>query len=52
MAFKNLISNQPTSVRLDKKGNPINIYRGGIRDTNKYAKKTPHERHNEKQLGG
>lgn len=51
MATKKLITISPTKVIRDKKGNPINVYRAGIKDTNKYARKTPSEIRNEENMG-
>ncbi len=51
MAVKNIMSIKPVRYKTDKKGNKIPVYRGGIRDTNKYAKKTPRERRDEANIG-
>jgi hypothetical protein len=51
MSVKNLTTVKPVRVILDKKGRPINVMRGGILDNNKYARKTPMEKHMEAQLG-
>ena len=50
MAVKRLTTIKPTATRLDKKGRPIAIYRGGILDTNKYARKSPLEKEMEANL--
>lgn len=44
MATKRLISIKPTRVKKDKRGNPINVYRGGLLDRNKYTRLTPSEK--------
>ncbi len=51
MAITQLKSIKPVRYMIDKKGNKIPVYRGGIRDTNKYAKKTPRERRDEANIG-
>jgi len=51
MSIKNLITIEPTKIKRDKKGKPIAVYRAGIRDTNKYARKTPMEKEMEANLG-
>ncbi|RKZ94132.1 MAG: hypothetical protein DRQ40_06455 [Gammaproteobacteria bacterium] len=43
MSIKNLSTIKPVRYKLDKKGNKIAIFRGGITHTNKYDKKTPKE---------
>ena len=51
MAIKNMMTVKPVRFITDKKGNKIPVYRGGTRDTNKYAKKSPREKQNEANIG-
>jgi hypothetical protein len=43
MSIKKLITIEPVKYKVDKKGNKIPVYRSGIKDTNKYAKRGPGE---------
>lgn len=40
MSVKRMRTIKPTHYITDKKGNKIAVFRGGIKDTNKYARKT------------
>ena len=51
MVIKNLITRKPVGYKIDKLGRKIAIYRAGIFDTNKYARKGPVERSDEAQMG-
>jgi len=51
MAVKNMMTLEPVRYKTDRKGNKIPVYRAGIRDTNKHAKKTPSEIRHEENLG-
>ena len=51
MSIKNLTTINPVRYQKDKRGNLIPVFRAGQLDKNKYAKLTPHERHNKEQLG-
>ena len=51
MSVKQLSTISPTHYITDKKGNKIAVFRGGIRHTNKYDKKTPKELEREANMG-
>lgn len=50
MSTKRLISIKATRTKLDKNGKPINVYRGGLLDRNKYARLTPSEKADREHL--
>jgi hypothetical protein len=51
MAVKHISTIKPTHYKTDKKGNKIAVFRGGIRHTNKYDKKTPKEIERDENMG-
>lgn len=51
MGIKKLSTISPTHYKTDRKGNKIPVYRGGILDQNKYAKKTPFEKQIDRNMG-
>ena len=51
MSIKNISTIKPTHYKTDKLGRKIPVFRGGIRHTNKYDKKTPKEIEREENMG-
>jgi ABC-type amino acid transport substrate-binding protein len=51
MGIKKLSTITPTHYITDKKGKKIAVFRGGIQDQNKYARKTPFEKEIDRNLG-
>ena len=51
MSVKNTRSIKPTRIQYDKNGKPIQVFRGGIKDNNKYARKTPREKRDDANMG-
>ena len=51
MAVKNMSTIKPVRYKTDKNGNKIAVFRGAIRSTNKYDKKTPKELEREANIG-
>jgi len=51
MSIKNISTLEPTHYITDKKGNKIAVFRGGIRSSNKYDKKSPKELERERNMG-
>ena len=51
MSIKQLTTLKPVRYKTDKKGNRIAVFRGGIKHTNKYDKKSPKELQREANMG-
>ncbi len=50
MTVKSTMTIKPTHYITDKKGKKIAVFRGGQRDTNKYAKLTPREKRDNRHI--
>lgn len=51
MSIKQISTIKPTHYQTDKLGRKIPVYRGGIRHTNKYDKKSSKELERERNMG-
>ena len=51
MSVSKVSSIKPVRYKTDKNGNKIAVFRGGIVDNNKYARKTPFEKEIDANMG-